>query len=623
MIEIGMHKIYKNFGYKQVLKDINFEILTGDRVGIVGKNGSGKSTLFKMIMKKEFPDTGNITIRKQATIGYLEQIPTISDNDITVKDMLMSSFFEIHAIEQRMRALEQDMMHNNVDEAILNKYAKIQDQYIALGGYEVEEKLNKVITGFKLHSILDKPFAILSGGQKTIINLAQLILTEPDILLLDEPTNHLDNEMIEYLERYLIKFHKAIFMVTHDRYFLERITNKIFELDRTKIYEYEANYSHFLELKAQREEIALSTQRKRKLFLKKELEWVRAGVQARSTKSKDRLQRFEELNNQKDIEKIQNVEMLSVSSRLGKKTIELEDVSMSYDHLLFEPFSYHFKRNDRVGILGKNGCGKSTLLNIIAGIIKPTYGQVIIGDTIKIGYFKQGHGDMDPSMRVIDYIKETANVLKTSDGQLSAKQMCEKFLFESDMQYTPIERLSGGEKRRLYLLKILMSAPNVLLLDEPTNDLDIMTLQILEDYLDHFNGIILTVSHDRYFLDRICDELFVFKDQKITYHIGGYSEYIDLESSSKKTKVTTSQAPRERKKKIKLSYKEKQELDTLEQLVPQLEQQIKDIDKKMDGVIEFDIIQAMLKERDSLSLQLEESEMRWMELLEKQEQNEK
>lgn len=623
MIEIGMHKIYKNFGYKQVLKDINFEILTGDRVGIVGKNGSGKSTLFKMIMKKEFPDTGNITIRKQATIGYLEQIPTISDNDITVKDMLMSSFFEIHAIEQRMRALEQDMMHNNVDEAILNKYAKIQDQYIALGGYEVEEKLNKVITGFKLHSILDKPFAILSGGQKTIINLAQLILTEPDILLLDEPTNHLDNEMIEYLERYLIKFNKAIFMVTHDRYFLERITNKIFELDRTKIYEYEANYSHFLELKAQREEIALSTQRKRKLFLKKELEWVRAGVQARSTKSKDRLQRFEELNNQKDIEKIQNVEMLSVSSRLGKKTIELEDVSMSYDHLLFEPFSYHFKRNDRVGILGKNGCGKSTLLNIIAGIIKPTYGQVIIGDTIKIGYFKQGHGDMDPSMRVIDYIKETANVLKTSDGQLSAKQMCEKFLFESDMQYTPIERLSGGEKRRLYLLKILMSAPNVLLLDEPTNDLDIMTLQILEDYLDHFNGIILTVSHDRYFLDRICDELFVFKDQKITYHIGGYSEYIDLESSSKKTKVTTSQAPRERKKKIKLSYKEKQELDTLEQLVPQLEQQIKDIDKKMDGVIEFDIIQAMLKERDSLSLQLEESEMRWMELLEKQEQNEK
>lgn len=572
--------ITKYNNLKCIVDDVSFTINEQDKIALIGVNGTGKSTLLKMISDRENYQ-GDILKKKDIQISYLSQNPHFQDDYSVLKQVYEYVGHDIPDYEVK---------------AILNKF----------GITNYEQRIKE-----------------LSGGQQKRVALAITLLKPCDLLLLDEPTNHLDNEMIEYLERYLIKFNKAIFMVTHDRYFLERITNKIFELDRTKIYEYEANYSHFLELKAQREEIALSTQRKRKLFLKKELEWVRAGVQARSTKSKDRLQRFEELNNQKDIEKIQNVEMLSVSSRLGKKTIELEDVSMSYDHLLFEPFSYHFKRNDRVGILGKNGCGKSTLLNIIAGIIKPTYGQVIIGDTIKIGYFKQGHGDMDPSMRVIDYIKETANVLKTSDGQLSAKQMCEKFLFESDMQYTPIERLSGGEKRRLYLLKILMSAPNVLLLDEPTNDLDIMTLQILEDYLDHFNGIILTVSHDRYFLDRICDELFVFKDQKLTYHIGGYSEYIDLESSSKKTKVTTSQAPRERKKKIKLSYKEKQELDTLEQLVPQLEQQIKDIDKKMDGVIEFDIIQAMLKERDSLSLQLEESEMRWMELLEKQEQNEK
>ena len=572
--------ITKYNNLKCIVDDVSFTINEQDKIALIGVNGTGKSTLLKMISDRENYQ-GDILKKKDIQISYLSQNPHFQDDYSVLKQVYEYVGHDIPDYEVK---------------AILNKF----------GITNYEQRIKE-----------------LSGGQQKRVALAITLLKPCDLLLLDEPTNHLDNEMIEYLERYLIKFNKAIFMVTHDRYFLERITNKIFELDRTKIYEYEANYSHFLELKAQREEIALSTQRKRKLFLKKELEWVRAGIQARSTKSKDRLQRFEELNNQKDIEKIQNVEMLSVSSRLGKKTIELEDVSMSYDHLLFEPFSYHFKRNDRVGILGKNGCGKSTLLNIIAGIIKPTYGQVIIGDTIKIGYFKQGHGDMDPSMRVIDYIKETANVLKTSDGQLSAKQMCEKFLFESDMQYTPIERLSGGEKRRLYLLKILMSAPNVLLLDEPTNDLDIMTLQILEDYLDHFNGIILTVSHDRYFLDRICDELFVFKDQKITYHIGGYSEYIDLESSSKKTKVTTSQAPRERKKKIKLSYKEKQELDTLEQLVPQLEQQIKDIDKKMDGVIEFDIIQAMLKERDSLSLQLEESEMRWMELLEKQEQNEK
>lgn len=572
--------ITKYNNLKCIVDDVSFTINEQDKIALIGVNGTGKSTLLKMISDRENYQ-GDILKKKDIQISYLSQNPHFQD--------------DYSVLKQVYEYVGHDILDYEV-KAILNKF----------GITNYEQRIKE-----------------LSGGQQKRVALAITLLKPCDLLLLDEPTNHLDNEMIEYLERYLIKFNKAIFMVTHDRYFLERITNKIFELDRTKIYEYEANYSHFLELKAQREEIALSTQRKRKLFLKKELEWVRAGVQARSTKSKDRLQRFEELNNQKDIEKIQNVEMLSVSSRLGKKTIELEDISMSYDHLLFEPFSYHFKRNDRVGILGKNGCGKSTLLDIIAGIIKPTYGQVIIGDTIKIGYFKQGHGDMNPSMRVIDYIKETANVLKTSDGQLSAKQMCEKFLFESDMQYTPIERLSGGEKRRLYLLKILMSAPNVLLLDEPTNDLDIMTLQILEDYLDHFNGIILTVSHDRYFLDRICDELFVFKDQKITYHIGGYSEYIDLESSSKKTKVSTSQTPRERKKKIKLSYKEKQELDTLEQLVPQLEQQIKDIDKKMDGVIEFDIIQAMLKERDSLSLQLEESEMRWMELLEKQEQNEK
>ncbi len=572
--------ITKYNNLKCIVDDVSFTINEQDKVALIGVNGTGKSTLLKMIAGKE-DYQGDILKKKDIQISYLPQNPHFQDH-----------------------------------------YSVLNQVYDYVGhdipDYEIKAILNKFgITNY------EQRMKELSGGQQKRVALAITLLKPCDLLLLDEPTNHLDNEMIEYLEKYLMKFNKAIFMVTHDRYFLERITNKIFELDRTKIYEYEANYSHFLELKAQREEIALSTQRKRKLFLKKELEWVRAGVQARSTKSKDRLQRFEELNSQKDIEKIQNIEMLSVSSRLGKKTIELEDVSMSYDHILFAPFSYHFKRNDRVGILGKNGCGKSTLLNIIAGIIKPTHGQVIIGDTIKIGYFKQGHGDMDSSMRVIDYIKETANVLNTSDGQLSAKQMCEKFLFESDMQYTPIERLSGGEKRRLYLLKILMSAPNVLLLDEPTNDLDIMTLQILEDYLDHFNGIILTVSHDRYFLDRICDELFVFKDQKITYHIGGYSEYIDLESSFKKTKVTTPQTPRERNKKVKLSYKEKQELDTLEQLVPQLEQQIKDIDKKMDGVTEFDKIQTMIKERDNLSLQLDESEMRWMELLEKQEQSQK
>lgn len=563
---------------KCIVDDVSFTINEQDKVALIGINGTGKSTLLKMITQID-DYQGEILRKKDIRISYLPQNPDFQ-NELTV-------------LKQVYEYVGHDVEEYEV-KAILNKFGIINH----------EQKI-----------------AELSGGQQKRIALAITLLKPCDLLLLDEPTNHLDNEMIEYLEKYLMKFNKAIFMVTHDRYFLERITNKIFELDRSKIYEYEANYSNYLELKQQREEITLASERKRKLFLKKELEWVRAGVQARSTKSKDRLKRFEELSQQNDTQKIQNVEMLSVSSRLGKKTIELEQVSMAYQELLFAPFSYHFKRHDRVGILGRNGCGKSTLLNIIAGLITPTSGQVIIGDTIKMGYFKQGHEDMDPKMRVIDYIKETAQILNTSDGQLSAKQMCERFLFDSQMQYTPIERLSGGEKRRLYLLKILMSAPNVLLLDEPTNDLDIMTLQILEDYLDSFNGIIITVSHDRYFLDRICDELFVFNQQQITYHIGGYSQFIELESSSKKTKTPNPNTYKEQKKnKVKLSYKEKQELQVLEELIPNLEKQIKDIDEQMNTISDFEAIQKLTQERSSLEQQIDEKSERWMELLEKEEQ---
>jgi len=568
--------ITKYNNLKCIVDDVSFTINDQDKVALIGINGTGKSTLLKMIAGIE-DCQGTILRKKNIRISYLEQNPHFQDH--------------LNPIQQVYEYIDHTVPEYEV-KAILNK----------LGITNHEQTINE-----------------LSGGQQKRIALAITLLKPCDLLLLDEPTNHLDNEMIEYLEKYLIKFNKAIFMVTHDRYFLERITNKIIELDRHHIYEYEANYSKFLELKEQREEIALATERKRKLFLKKELEWIRAGVQARTTKSKDRLQRFEELNQVQDIQKIQNVKMISVSSRLGNKTIELEQVSMSYDHLLFAPFSFHFKKNDRIGILGQNGCGKSTLLNIIAGIIPPTSGQVIIGDTIKIGYFKQGHGDMDPKQKVIDYIKETANILNTNEGQLTAKQMCEKFLFDSQMQYTTIERLSGGEKRRLYLLKILMEAPNVLLLDEPTNDLDIMTLQILEDYLDHFSGIIITVSHDRYFLDRICDHLFVIKDQKISYHIGGYSELIDI--SQKQVKEKTKQSyQKEKKKTIKLSYKEKQELASLEQLIPELEQQLKDTEDAMNNVTDFKTIQSLTNQRDELANQIEEVSMRWMELLEKQEQ---
>lgn len=483
--------------------------------------------------------------------------------------------------------------------------------------------LNKL--GITNHQQLIKQ---LSGGQQKRVALAITLLKPCDLLILDEPTNHLDNEMIEYLEKYLIKFNKAIFMVTHDRYFLERVANKIIEIDRCKIYEYKANYSKFLDLKAKREEEALANQRKRKLFLKKELEWIRAGVQARSTKSKERIQRFEQLNNIDDIQTVNKVEMINVASRLGKKTIELKNISVQFDDLiLFNNFSYLFKRTDRIGIIGVNGCGKSTLLKIIAKELKPTNGEVIYGDTIKIGYFKQTCDDLDENMRVIDFIKQTSNNLITLEGTFSAKQMCERFLFDSSLQHTYISRLSGGEKRRLYLLNILMQAPNVLLFDEPTNDLDITTLAILEDYLDSFNGIIITVSHDRYFLDRICDSLFVFKDRQITYCNGGYSSYLDISNSISKTKGDGALRYKEQKmlqkqQQIKLTSKEKQELEAMEGIILDLEQQIETINDKMNEYQnDFNKLIELSNLRDDLVKQLDSKNERWLELLEKQEKS--
>ena len=561
---------------KCIVKDVSFTIQEQDKIAFIGINGTGKSTLLKMLAGLTDYE-GTILKKKDIRISYLPQNPDFQ-NHLTV-------------LQQVYEYIDKDIPEYEV-KAILNKFG---------------------ITDYTM------TISQLSGGQQKRVALAMTLLKPCDLLLLDEPTNHLDNEMIEYLEKYLMKFNKALFMVTHDRYFLERITHKIYELDRCQVYTYDANYSLFLQQKAQREEVALATERKRKLFLKKELEWVRAGVQARTTKSKDRLQRFEDLSAIEDIQKIDNVKLINTSSRLGKKTIELKDVSMSYDDILFYPFSYLFKKNEHIGILGKNGCGKSTLLNIIAGLLQPTQGEVVVGETIKIGYFKQGHGDMNPHMRVIDYIKETAQILNTDEGQLTAKQMCERFLFDSSLQYTPIERLSGGEKRRLYLLKVLMEAPNVLLLDEPTNDLDITTLQILEDYLDHFQGIIITVSHDRYFLDRICDGLFVFFNQQITYQIGGYSQYIQMDHQVIKEKNNTTKQYPKKQRKNKLTYMEKKELTELEEKIPNLEKQILDIEEKMNDVIEFSIIQELTNQRDELTQQLELSSERWMELIEKEE----
>ena len=583
---ISVNNLSKTNGIKNIVDRVSFSIEETDKIALIGINGTGKSTLLKIIAGIETYQ-GDIIQKKDLQISYLPQNPDFNSHNTIIKQV-----------------------YEMIDQKKVNEY-------------EVKAILNKL--GITNHDQLIKE---LSGGQQKRIALAITLLKPCDLLILDEPTNHLDNEMIEYLEKYLIKSNKAIFMVTHDRYFLERVTNKIMEIDRSKIYEYEANYSKFLDLKAKREEEALASERKRKLFLKKELEWVRAGVQARTTKSKERLQRFEQLNSIADIQTINQVEMINTASRLGKKTIELKNISMHYDNLtLFNNFSYLFKRTDRIGILGVNGCGKSTLLKIIAKELNPSNGEVIYGDTIKIGYFKQMSDDLDENMRVIDYIKQTSNDLKTLEGTFSAKQMCERFLFDSSLQHTYISRLSGGEKRRLYLLNILMQAPNVLLFDEPTNDLDITTLAILEDYLDSFNGIVITVSHDRYFLDRICDALFIFKNKQITYCNGGYSSYVNIDDKSSKAKGDGALKYKEQKRlqkqnQVRLSSKEKQELESMESIILDLEEQIEIFNEQMNEYQnDFKKLTELSNQRDHLTEQLEAKNERWLELLEKQEKS--
>lgn len=570
---INIQNLSYAIGERQLYKNLNMIVEDTDKIALVGVNGTGKSTLLKMIAHHDSPA---ITYKKDLKIAYLSQNPVFRDN-----------------------------------ETILNEAKHILKDV-------PEYSIKSSLTRFGLED-MDQVISTLSGGQKKRLALAIVLLEECDLLILDEPTNHLDTPMIEYLEKYLIKRSKGLLMVTHDRYFLERITNKIYELDRGEIFPYVANYSHFLELKAERENNALQAQRKRNLFLKKELEWVRAGVQARSTKSKDRLQRFEELSSIEQIQEKGTVELIDTTSRLGKKTIELVNVSKSYpDKVMFKPFSYLFKRFDRIGILGQNGCGKTTLLNMIAGIITDYDGEIIIGDTIRMAYFQQHFHYDDPTMRVIDYIRETSDNLETSEVTLSARNMCERFLFDDHAQYTQIGKLSGGEQRRLYLLKVLMGAPNVLLLDEPTNDLDIETLNVLEDYLDTFKGIVITVSHDRYFLDRIVDGLFVFKDQEIHYVNGGYSASIDITNIKKETESQKEDYRKQAKenRKRRLTFSEKKELEGMDDLLMNLETRLSEIDEEMGSTQDFEKLDELSKERDEVEKTLEEKNERYLELLE-------
>lgn len=580
---ITAEHITKHQNVKEILMDAGFTIEDKDKIALIGVNGTGKTTLLKILIGEEQIEEGTILKKNGLRISYLPQEPVFEEHE-TILHQILSMDKDIQEYEAK---------------SILGK----------LGIQDVNQKVN-----------------VLSGGQRKRVALARALLKPCDLLLLDEPTNHLDNTMIEWLENYLKKYSKAIFMVTHDRYFLERVCTKMIEIDRGNLYSYDANYSQYLEMKEERMKIALSQEKKRKSILRKELEWVRAGVQARGTKSKERLQRFYDMSAIEDVKTDENVTLDTLTSRLGKKTIEIEQIAKQYDgHVLFHDFSYRMKRNDRIGIIGPNGCGKSTLLHILAKEITPDTGSVIHGETVKIAYFKQGHEEMDPDMRILDYIKETSNEIKTSDGTFSASQMLERFLFDSKMQYTNIGRLSGGEKRRLYLLKVLMSAPNILFLDEPTNDLDIATLQILEDYLDAFNGALLVVSHDRYFLDRICDSLFIFQaDGSIKSFIGGYSAYMELSDINQvKTTAKTSDTKIENKamQTLRMSSKEKRELESMDEEMDKVQGRIDAIDKEMETCSDdFVKLNALSDERTALEQKLEEMMERWEYLSEKQQE---
>ncbi len=590
---LTIENMSKSYTERMLFDQVSLGINEGEKIGVIGINGTGKSTLLKMIAGLEEPDIGTITRGKKVRIGYLSQTP---------------------AFEEGLSILQNVVLNQKAEEEYHNLEGEATAMLIKLGISDVHAEPR-----------------LLSGGQKKRVALVRTLLTPAEILVLDEPTNHLDNEMTEWLEEYLTKYRGAFIMVTHDRYFLDKVTNKIVEIDKGAIYSYTANYSKFLELKAEREDMMMATERKAKSLFRMELEWMQRGARARSTKQKAHIQRFEELRDRKVIETDGKVEINALSSRMGKKTIELSNVSKGFgDKKLINDFTYILLPGDRIGIIGANGCGKSTLLNILTGMLEPDSGTIETGTTIKLGYFSQENEYMDESLKVIDYIKDTAEYIKTTEGTITASQMCEKFLFISSMQYTQIAKLSGGEKRRLYLLKVLMEAPNVLILDEPTNDLDIQTLTILEDYLDSFAGIVVTVSHDRYFLDKIATRIFSFENGSIHQYEGNFSDYKEAkllrnESATGKAQVATDLAEeqksasvatwKQKSNKLKFTYQEQREFDTIDEVIADLEKKIEETEVAIGKAsTDYSKLNELMKQKEDLEKSLEEKMDRWVYL---------
>lgn len=589
---LTMEHITKAYTDKVLLNDVGFSINENEKIGVIGINGMGKSTLLKVAAGIEPCDAGKISMGNHVKICYLAQTPVFEEG-ATVLEAAVSGNLN----EENRWTIEADA------KAMLNR----------LGFTEYDEKIEH-----------------MSGGQKKRVALVNALLTSADILVLDEPTNHLDNEMSEWLEEYLNHFRGALLMVTHDRYFLDRVVNRIVEVDQGKLYNYPGNYSEFVQLKEERQNMELATQRKRKSLLRTELEWLRRGARARSTKQKAHIDRIKAMQEMKDIQEEKRVAMDSVARRMGNKTIEVTGLTKAYGgRRLISDYHYIFLKNDRIGIIGPNGCGKTTLLKMLHGNVKPDAGNIEIGQTIRMGYFSQENEYMDDSMRVIDYVKEVGEYITTSDGKITASQMLENFLFDGTMQWSKIEKLSGGEKRRLYLLRVLMSSPNVLILDEPTNDLDIATLTILEDYLDRFDGIIIIVSHDRYFLDRTVNRIFSFEgDGVIRQFEGGYSDYLirkeleslqeEMQTGSKKAgdvKDSNKNSWKTREKKLRFSFKEQREFDTIEEEIAKLEEEIAMID---DAMMTYATNSAKLGElmagKEAAEAKLEEKMERWVYL---------
>lgn len=589
---LNAEKVSKTFGEKVLFDNVTLGINKGDKIGVIGVNGTGKSTFLKIIAGIEETDAGQITKGKNVTVAYLAQSP-----DFLEKDTVMS-----YVLRGKKNTSEAEA------KSILTK----------LGIYDFDEDIVK-----------------LSGGQKKRAALAKTLVEPAEVLILDEPTNHLDNEMVIWLEQYIKQFKGELIMVTHDRYFLDNVTNKIVELDGGKLYSYETNYSGFLQLKVQREQMERATELKRQNTLRRELEWIRRGCQARSTKQQARIDRFEDMKEASrqarlNFEK-QPLEMNSVNSRLGKKTIELDGICKSFgERHIINNFSYIFLRDDRIGIIGSNGCGKSTLMKIITGVLEADSGSIEIGETVRIGYFMQENEMLDNSMTVLEFVRSIGEYVTTATGKATASQMCEKFLFGPKMQWTPIAKLSGGEKRRLYLLSVLMSAPNVLILDEPTNDLDIETLEILEEYLDGFAGIVIVVSHDRYFLDRTVDRIFAFEENGVLkQYEGGFSDYYEKRNSSilnsekseaknelrKEDSESRTKYIKNRSGEIKFTYKEQKEYETIDGDIEKLEKRIAQLDEQIEAAAtQYGKLNELMKEKAEAEASLEYSMERWVYL---------